>query len=138
MEHIRSFVTPATPSPSSRGGGRSGVSLVEVMVSVLLLFIIFCGWFRMNNIQAVRKESYRYEAVERAAGMLDALSAGAFIETSGVLVQDGDGHEIIRYKIDTVGGKWFGTSSKWYEILLYDDMGGVDGNPFTSLRILEK
>ena len=28
----------------------------------------------MNNIQAVRRESFRYAAVEKAAGMLDAIS----------------------------------------------------------------
>ena len=56
--------------PSNRS--RSGVTLVELMVSVLLLLIVFLGWARMNNIQAVRRESIRYAAVEKAAGFLDA------------------------------------------------------------------
>ena len=54
---------------------RSGETLVEVMVSILLLFIIFCSWAAMNNVQAVRKESFRYAAVEKAAGILDAMVA---------------------------------------------------------------
>ena len=58
---------------ASKNRTRSGVSLVEMMVSVLLLFIVFCSWAAMNNIQAVRKESLRYAAVEKAAGMLDAM-----------------------------------------------------------------
>ena len=53
---------------------RSGVTLVELLVSVLLLTIIFCGWMAMNNIQAVRKESFRYEAVEKAEGLLDSIT----------------------------------------------------------------
>lgn len=62
----------------------SGATLVEVMVSVLLLFIIFCSWAAMNNVQAVRKESFRYAAVEKAAGMLDAMD-----RDSGTVVKIG-------------------------------------------------
>ena len=63
-------------NPSSR----SGVSLVELMVSILLLMIAFLGWMRMNNIQAVRKESLRYAAVEKAAGLLDAMMSQEKVE----------------------------------------------------------
>lgn len=64
-------------------GPRSGASLVELCVAMLLVFIVFVGWVRMNNIQAVNKESLRYAAVEKAAGMLEAvdyykLSEGAY------------------------------------------------------------
>lgn len=62
-----------TTSPSNRT--RSGLSLVELMISILLLFIVFGCWSAMNNIQAVRKESFRYAAVEKVAGILDALDS---------------------------------------------------------------
>ena len=42
---------------------------------MLLLAIVFIGWVRMNNIQAVNRESLRYAAIEKAAGMLDAIEA---------------------------------------------------------------
>ena len=42
---------------------------------MVLLVIVFVGWVRMNNIQAVNKESLRYAAIEKAAGMLDAVAS---------------------------------------------------------------
>lgn len=52
---------------------RSGTTLVELCVAMVLLVIVFTGWVRMNNIQAVNKESLRYAAIEKAAGMLEAV-----------------------------------------------------------------
>ena len=54
---------------------RSGATLVELCVAMVLLVIVFVGWVRMNNIQAVNKESLRYAAIEKAAGMLDAVAS---------------------------------------------------------------
>ena len=84
---------------------RSGATLVELCVAMLLLTIVFAGWVRMNNIQAVNKESLRYAAVEKAAGMLDAVATqkredikkdrkfreGCYLQimADGTIVQDG-------------------------------------------------
>jgi len=52
---------------------RSGFSLVELMVSTLVIVIIFVGWLKIANFQAIRKESLRRAAIETAAGYLDVM-----------------------------------------------------------------
>ncbi len=44
------------------------------MVATLLGIIVFVGWVKICNFQAIRKESLRREALERAAGMLDYMT----------------------------------------------------------------
>ena len=67
--------------PSSQEEGprllcqRTGATLVELIVCLILLAILFTGWVRINNVQALRKESLRYAAVEKAAGIMDAIDA---------------------------------------------------------------
>lgn len=52
---------------------RRGVTLVELMISMLLLAIICVAWFKIIAVQSARKEARRREAVERLAGMMDAF-----------------------------------------------------------------
>ena len=54
---------------------------------MLLLAIVFIGWVRMNNIQAVNKESLRFAAIEKAAGMLETIDANRLNE-NGLLYPD--------------------------------------------------
>jgi type II secretory pathway pseudopilin PulG len=53
----------------------AGFSLVELLVATLLLVIIFIGWLNICNFQAIRKESLRRLAVEKAAGYLDIMAS---------------------------------------------------------------
>jgi hypothetical protein len=53
---------------------RRGFSLVELLVATILLIIIFIGWLQIANFQAIRKESLRRLALEKAAGYLDVMS----------------------------------------------------------------
>lgn len=73
--HIRSTV-------KRRGGilparlrfsARRGVTLVELMISMLILTIVCISWLQIIGIQSARKEARRREAVERLAGMMDAF-----------------------------------------------------------------
>lgn len=52
-----------------------GFSLIELMVSTLILVIIFVGWIKICGFQAIRKESLRREGAEKAAGFLDVMVA---------------------------------------------------------------
>ena len=52
---------------------RRGVTLVELMVSMLILAIVCIAWLQIIGIQSARKEARRREAVERLAGMMDAF-----------------------------------------------------------------
>lgn len=88
--------------PSRRADmNRRGFTLIEIMVSALLIVIIFSAWFKISNFQAIRKESLRREAVERAAGYLDVMTRGSYMPgyyrvdpvTAGVL-SVGSGDEI--------------------------------------------
>jgi hypothetical protein len=54
--------------------GRSAFSLVELLVAVIVLVIVFVGWLRLCNFQAIRKESLRREAIEKAEGYLDFIA----------------------------------------------------------------
>lgn len=68
--------------PSDRS--RSGVTLVELCVATLILCIIFFGWTRINNIKAVNRESLRYAAVEKAAGMLESVDSSEAGNAPGI------------------------------------------------------
>lgn len=52
---------------------RRGVTLVELMISMLILAIVCISWLQIIGIQSARKEARRREAVERLAGMMDAF-----------------------------------------------------------------
>ena len=57
----------------SRIAARSGVTLVELMISMLILAIVCIAWLQIIGIQSARKEARRREAVERLAGIMDAF-----------------------------------------------------------------
>lgn len=50
-----------------------GVTLVELMMSMLILAIVCIAWLQIIGIQSARKEARRREAVERLSGMMDAF-----------------------------------------------------------------
>lgn len=52
---------------------RRGVTLVELLVSMLILTIVCIAWLQIIGIQSARKEARRREAVERLAGVMDAF-----------------------------------------------------------------
>lgn len=56
-----------------RIAARRGVSLVELMISMLILAVVCIAWLQIIGIQSARKEARRREAVERLAGMMDAF-----------------------------------------------------------------
>lgn len=60
------------------GFPQDGFTFVELMVAMLISLIVFSCWIRICNIQGVRKESLRREAVERAAGILDMCDKDKF------------------------------------------------------------
>lgn len=69
-----SVVRSVSLSSVKRFLSRSGFSLVELLVTTLVLAIIFIGWLQICNFQAVRKEALRRLAVEKAAGYLDYMA----------------------------------------------------------------
>ena len=143
---------------------RSGQSLVEVLVSILLLFIVFCSWAAMNNIQAVRKESFRYAAVEKAAGILDAMTAlsdeqEAFPDTwyrldektgfpkewTGKNIPENGVFELWPGQNVPIGCSIFvsqkagpsaWTNGVWCTVSLYDTTDGTARRPYASLKAL--
>lgn len=161
-------VAPLRPVPAGRGGGRSGASLVELCVAMLLLAIVFAGWVRMNNIQAVNKESLRYAAIEKAAGMLEAIEAddipGKRSKQNGMYLRIGDdgavsqvkespetavmpllGEEVpigyqIRVAQGVVEGSRWGDESLWLVCDLFDFYGErqAGAQPFTSLHVFSR
>ena len=78
-----------------RIAARRGVSLVELMISMLILAIVCIAWLQIIGIQSARKEARRREAVERLAGMMDAFmylgSSSGTIDSGGYeMVRDGN------------------------------------------------
>ena len=63
----------ASAGPRSCATLRRGVSLVELMISMLILAIVCIAWLEIIGIQSARKEARRREAVERLVGMMDAF-----------------------------------------------------------------
>ena len=56
-----------------RLSARRGVTLVELLISMLILAIVCIAWLQIIGIQSARKEARRREAVERLVGMMDAF-----------------------------------------------------------------
>ena len=52
---------------------RRGMTLVELLVSMLILTLVCLAWLEIIGVQSARRESRRREAVERLPGMMDAL-----------------------------------------------------------------
>lgn len=50
-----------------------GVTLVELMISMLILAIVCMSWFEILSIQSAKREALRREGVERLAGMMEAF-----------------------------------------------------------------
>ncbi len=71
MRNARRRGNPLPGGP--RIGFRRGVTLVELMISMLILAIVCMAWLEIIGIQSARRESRRREAVERLSGMMDAF-----------------------------------------------------------------
>ncbi len=56
-----------------------GFSLVELLVTTLIVIIVFAAWVRISNFQAIRTESLRRAAIEKATGYLDFMADGPSI-----------------------------------------------------------
>jgi len=56
-----------------RVSARRGVTLVELLISMLILAIVCVTWLQVIGIQSARRESRRREAVDRLSGMMDAF-----------------------------------------------------------------
>lgn len=54
--------------------GSPGYSLVEFLVAMLILALVSLSWLTIAQVQSANRESYRREAVERLAGMMDVIS----------------------------------------------------------------
>ena len=52
----------------------AGFTLVELMISLLIVGIVMMGWWRIMNATSPYREAQRRAAVEVAAGLLDILS----------------------------------------------------------------
>lgn len=52
---------------------KKGVTLVELLISVLILTIVCVSWLQIIGTQSARKEARRRESVDRLAGMMDAF-----------------------------------------------------------------
>lgn len=61
------------PARLRRTAARRGVTLVELMVSMLILTIVCLAWLEIIGVQSARREARRREAVERLSGMMDAF-----------------------------------------------------------------
>lgn len=160
-------VIPATKTRTASTGAtlrrcessRAGFTLVELMVATLIGIIVFTAWLTICNPKPVVKESYRREAVERAAGYMDKLltetssALGAYkveetestisIKTATKGVTQSmftNAESVVGYTLSResrVGGNWSGT---WACIRLYDE-AGIETNgvkPFFELSAFYK
>ena len=62
-----------SPPARLRVSARRGVTLVELMISMLILAIVCVAWLQIIGIQSARREARRREAVERLSGIMDAF-----------------------------------------------------------------
>ena len=56
-----------------RFSAHRGVTLIELMISMLILTLVCVAWLEIIGIQSAKKEARRREAVERLAGKMDAF-----------------------------------------------------------------
>lgn len=96
-------------------GARRGVTLVELMISMLILTIVCIAWLQIIGIQSARKEARRREAVERLVGMMDAYlyvtlrgnqnGVNLNKESSYSIVKNGDELRFVEYRTNAKGNK---------------------------------
>jgi len=56
-----------------RVSARRGVTLVELMISMMILAIVCIAWLEIIGVQSARREARRREAVDRLSGVMDAF-----------------------------------------------------------------
>lgn len=110
-----------------RFAARRGVTLVELLVSTLILSIVCIAWLQIIGIQSARKEARRREAVERLSGMMDAFM---YVNKSAQLsksIKNGNG-ESYRIVKETNSLSFDNDNSKGTAIHpLYDEGGSPIG-----------
>ena len=82
-----------------RFSAHRGVTLIELMISMLILTLVCVAWLEIIGIQSARKEARRREAVERLAGMMDAFMD--YYKTG--IDSDGNYIEVSRYRLQLDG-----------------------------------
>lgn len=82
--------------------GSPGYSLVEFLVAMLILALVSLSWLTIAQVQSANRESYRREAVERLAGMMDAISQLGLSYVPGTALQFKDGQP---QKLSGVNGR---------------------------------
>ncbi|MDD5706169.1 MAG: type II secretion system protein [Kiritimatiellae bacterium] len=82
--------------PNAQRATRCGSTLVELLVSMLILVIVFIGWLNICNFQAIRKESLRRLAVEKAAGYLDIMASSGKSVDFWEISFDGGQYKIVK------------------------------------------
>ena len=63
------------------------MTLIELMISMLILTLVCVAWLEIIGIQSARKEACRREAVERLAGMMDAFMYDSLLTRPGGVVK---------------------------------------------------
>lgn len=98
--------------------------MVEVLVASLLIVIIFIGWLQIANFQAIRKESLRRLALEKAAGYLDVMTDS----------RPGEGQYEIKFTNDAYQVT---TASSALPLPLFTNANEVSSSPGYVLRVMD-
>lgn len=93
--HVRDMVTQRMHNLSCQGAGQSGFTLIEVMVSVLVLLVGLMGVMGMQllSLQTNQSAYFRSQAVYIGSEILDAMRANPTVADNylGVFPDDGGG-----------------------------------------------
>ncbi len=98
----------------------AGFSLVELLVASVIIVIIFIAWLRIANFQAVRKESLRRLAIEKAAGYLDVMT----VERPGSLGQYRIAFTNDAYVADALDPAEAGITQHLFEVEVVETING--------------
>ncbi len=118
---------------------KSGFSLIETMVAMVLLMIIVLSSAYFFTIPPFRREALRFAALERAAGMLDLISVyGTFAALSDGYYDVNDDGAVPETSDNSLLGMTFANQlpSMWYTCRLYS-VGADIVSPTGTIREVE-
>ena len=116
---------------NARRKSQRGVSLIEVMIAIVVIFVASIGAlsFYTYGMAGVEKAGRRRAALERARQRMDAIMATPINQIAGTNPNDDDVWWLTDSTPNGTSHTWVRSNVLTTETVIVDDMDGATGNP---------